>query len=85
MRASVLHFWLAYKHPFVDGNGRTAPRANWTTARSAMRSRTTTTSRTSSPSKHGWSYARSTRYGHDSIPFNAGSDDCSRSRGPRLP
>lgn len=24
MRASVLHFWLAYEHPFVDGNGRTA-------------------------------------------------------------
>jgi Fic family protein len=24
MRAIVLHFWLAYDHPFVDGNGRTA-------------------------------------------------------------
>jgi len=23
-RAIVLHFWLAYDHPFVDGNGRTA-------------------------------------------------------------
>lgn len=24
MRAIILHFWLAYDHPFVDGNGRTA-------------------------------------------------------------
>lgn len=24
MRSIVLHFWLAYDHPFVDGNGRTA-------------------------------------------------------------
>jgi Fic family protein len=24
LRAIVLHFWLAYDHPFVDGNGRTA-------------------------------------------------------------
>jgi Fic family protein len=24
MRAVILHFWLAYDHPFVDGNGRTA-------------------------------------------------------------
>ncbi|MBK8095179.1 MAG: Fic family protein [Verrucomicrobiaceae bacterium] len=24
IRAIVLHFWLAYDHPFVDGNGRTA-------------------------------------------------------------
>ncbi len=24
MRAVLLHFWLAYDHPFVDGNGRTA-------------------------------------------------------------
>ncbi len=24
IRAIVLHFWLAYNHPFVDGNGRTA-------------------------------------------------------------
>ncbi|MGA2033244.1 MAG: Fic family protein [Thermoguttaceae bacterium] len=24
IRAVVLHFWLAYDHPFVDGNGRTA-------------------------------------------------------------
>jgi Fic family protein len=24
IRAIVLHFWLAYEHPFVDGNGRTA-------------------------------------------------------------
>ena len=24
IRAMVLHFWLAYDHPFVDGNGRTA-------------------------------------------------------------
>jgi len=24
VKASVIHFWLAYLHPFVDGNGRTA-------------------------------------------------------------
>lgn len=24
MRAIILHFWLAYDHPFIDGNGRTA-------------------------------------------------------------
>jgi Fic family protein len=24
MRAIILHFWLAYDHPFCDGNGRTA-------------------------------------------------------------
>lgn len=24
LRAIALHFWLAYDHPFVDGNGRTA-------------------------------------------------------------
>ncbi len=24
VRAIILHFWLAYEHPFVDGNGRTA-------------------------------------------------------------
>jgi len=24
VRASILHFWLAYEHPYVDGNGRTA-------------------------------------------------------------
>jgi len=24
IKATVLHFWLAYIHPFVDGNGRTA-------------------------------------------------------------
>lgn len=24
LKASILHFWLAYLHPFVDGNGRTA-------------------------------------------------------------
>ena len=24
IRAIILHFWLAYIHPFVDGNGRTA-------------------------------------------------------------
>lgn len=24
IRAAVLHFWLGYDHPFVDGNGRTA-------------------------------------------------------------
>jgi Fic family protein len=24
IRSMVLHFWLAYDHPFVDGNGRTA-------------------------------------------------------------
>ena len=23
-RAIILHFWLAYDHPFADGNGRTA-------------------------------------------------------------
>ena len=25
IKAIILHFWLAYVHPFVDGNGRTAP------------------------------------------------------------
>ena len=24
MKAAMLHFWLGYEHPFVDGNGRTA-------------------------------------------------------------
>lgn len=24
LRAIMLHFWLAYDHPFIDGNGRTA-------------------------------------------------------------
>ena len=24
VKASILHFWIAYLHPFVDGNGRTA-------------------------------------------------------------
>lgn len=24
IKATILHFWLAYIHPFVDGNGRTA-------------------------------------------------------------
>ena len=24
IRASILHFWLAYEHPYEDGNGRTA-------------------------------------------------------------
>lgn len=24
VRAILLHFWLAYEHPFIDGNGRTA-------------------------------------------------------------
>lgn len=24
VRAIILHFWLAYEHPFADGNGRTA-------------------------------------------------------------
>ena len=24
VKASILHFWLAYEHPFIDGNGRTA-------------------------------------------------------------
>ena len=24
VKAIILHFWLAYEHPFVDGNGRTA-------------------------------------------------------------
>lgn len=24
VRAAILHFWLAYEHPYVDGNGRTA-------------------------------------------------------------
>ncbi|MBD3393724.1 MAG: hypothetical protein GF418_16430 [Chitinivibrionales bacterium] len=24
LRAVTLHFWLAYNHPFADGNGRCA-------------------------------------------------------------
>ncbi|MCL2723274.1 MAG: Fic family protein [Polyangiaceae bacterium] len=24
VKAAIVHFWLAYEHPFVDGNGRTA-------------------------------------------------------------
>ena len=24
VKAAILHFWLAYEHPFIDGNGRTA-------------------------------------------------------------
>lgn len=24
VRAAILHFWFAYEHPYVDGNGRTA-------------------------------------------------------------
>jgi Fic family protein len=24
LRSMILHFWLAYDHPFIDGNGRTA-------------------------------------------------------------
>lgn len=24
VRAIIIHFWLAYEHPFIDGNGRTA-------------------------------------------------------------
>lgn len=24
VKAAILHFWLAFEHPFVDGNGRTA-------------------------------------------------------------
>ncbi len=24
VRACIIHFWLAYDHPFIDGNGRTA-------------------------------------------------------------
>ncbi|HWW42899.1 Fic family protein [Pedobacter sp.] len=24
VKASILHFWLAYLHPFIDGNGRTS-------------------------------------------------------------
>lgn len=24
IRSIILHFWLAYEHPFIDGNGRTA-------------------------------------------------------------
>jgi Fic family protein len=24
LKAAMLHFWLAYLHPFCDGNGRTA-------------------------------------------------------------
>ena len=24
LRAIILHFWMAYDHPFIDGNGRTA-------------------------------------------------------------
>lgn len=35
VRAIVLHFWLAYDHPFVDGNGRTARALfYWSMARS---------------------------------------------------
>ncbi len=35
IRAIVLHFWLAYDHPFVDGNGRTARALfYWSMARS---------------------------------------------------
>lgn len=36
VRAIVLHFWLGYDHPFVDGNGRTARVLfYWSLARSA--------------------------------------------------
>jgi Fic family protein len=24
VKASIIHFWFAYEHPFIDGNGRTA-------------------------------------------------------------
>lgn len=24
VKAAILHFWLAYEHPYIDGNGRTA-------------------------------------------------------------
>jgi Fic family protein len=35
IRAVLLHFWLAYDHPFVDGNGRTARALfYWSMARS---------------------------------------------------
>lgn len=35
VRAILLHFWLAYDHPFVDGNGRTARALfYWSMARS---------------------------------------------------
>jgi Fic family protein len=35
IRAILLHFWLAYDHPFVDGNGRTARALfYWSMARS---------------------------------------------------
>ncbi|WP_337170097.1 Fic family protein [Gemmatimonas aurantiaca] len=35
IRAMLLHFWLAYDHPFVDGNGRTARALfYWSMARS---------------------------------------------------
>lgn len=35
MRAILLHFWLAYDHPFIDGNGRTARALfYWSMARS---------------------------------------------------
>jgi Fic family protein len=35
VRAVLLHFWLAYDHPFVDGNGRTARALfYWSMARS---------------------------------------------------
>ena len=28
IRSIILHFWLAYDHPFLDGNGRTARRSS---------------------------------------------------------
>lgn len=35
LRAILLHFWLAYDHPFIDGNGRTARALfYWSMARS---------------------------------------------------
>jgi Fic family protein len=38
VRAILLHFWLAYDHPFVDGNGRTARALfYWSVLRSGYR------------------------------------------------
>jgi Fic family protein len=38
VRAVLLHFWLAYDHPFVDGNGRTARALfYWSMARQGYR------------------------------------------------
>jgi len=38
VRAIILHFWLAFDHPFVDGNGRTARALfYWSVLRSGFR------------------------------------------------